>query len=415
MPFLTHGKTNWKYILIVLILAVIVGGGILVWVEKQEVPSTELPKIEKPEKVVGDIEKYLYKDAILHGVEMPPGTEYQAISTEEAILFTVQHLEKEGVKDIKIQHLLWSIAPRGEFFIAGDCSFIQEGKQYNKFLAVVEDGSEGEVGKPSLIFKDTDIWYSDLVSADSLRELVGRYEVIADIYNVTPVFKNSEIEDETANWKTYLNPEVNFIFRYPNNWEIKKDYEYKSATCQVDPKCKGVRLVELGGIGDSKILISINRPQCSGIKHDTLPGNNWICVFDDNLETLNIYEKIKDSFQLVSNNQEILFLSPKEGEKWKIGETHTIKISPPIKHFYPFKSLTLHKPNGELVGIVYCKIQKGETTFEWDTKTLYNYCGAGLRDKFEQVKPGTYMIAITEAVEGLPIIASSESFLVVGE
>ncbi len=51
MPFLTQGKTNWKYIIIVLILAVIVGGGILIWVEKQKVPSIELPKIEKPEKV----------------------------------------------------------------------------------------------------------------------------------------------------------------------------------------------------------------------------------------------------------------------------------------------------------------------------------------------------------------------------
>ena len=110
-------------------------------------------------------------------------------------------------------------------------------------------------------------------------------------------------QDETANWKTYSNPEANFIFKYPNSWEIKKDYEYKSAACQIDPKCKGIRVVELGKIGNSKILISINRPQCSGIKHDTLPGNNWICVFDDNSETLNVYEKIKDSFQVVSNNQ----------------------------------------------------------------------------------------------------------------
>jgi len=107
-------------------------------------------------------------------------------------------------------------------------------------------------------------------------------------------------QHRTSYWKTYSNPEVNFIFKYPNNWEIKKDYEYKNATCQVDPKCKGIRVVELGKIGDSKILISINKPQCSGIKHDTLPGNNWICVFDDNLETLNVYEKIKNSFQILS-------------------------------------------------------------------------------------------------------------------
>ena len=31
MPFITQGKTNWKFLLIVIISAVIVGGGILVW------------------------------------------------------------------------------------------------------------------------------------------------------------------------------------------------------------------------------------------------------------------------------------------------------------------------------------------------------------------------------------------------
>ncbi len=40
MPFITKGKTNWKFLLIVVILAIIVGGGILGfqywWVPRQE-------------------------------------------------------------------------------------------------------------------------------------------------------------------------------------------------------------------------------------------------------------------------------------------------------------------------------------------------------------------------------------------
>ena len=55
MPFLTKGKTNWKYILIVLILAVIVGGGILGYLRyfKREISSlTKFPEIKKPEKVI---------------------------------------------------------------------------------------------------------------------------------------------------------------------------------------------------------------------------------------------------------------------------------------------------------------------------------------------------------------------------
>jgi len=51
MPFITQGKTNIKYILIVVILAAIAGGGILAysywWVPKHE---TAVPEVKLPEK-----------------------------------------------------------------------------------------------------------------------------------------------------------------------------------------------------------------------------------------------------------------------------------------------------------------------------------------------------------------------------
>jgi len=50
MPVLTQGKTSLGYIIVVLIFAVIIGAGILGWIKKQEVPSAELPVIEKPEE-----------------------------------------------------------------------------------------------------------------------------------------------------------------------------------------------------------------------------------------------------------------------------------------------------------------------------------------------------------------------------
>jgi len=54
MPFLTQGKTNWKYIIILLILAVLVGGGILGYIKffKKEIIS--VTQIKKPEKVLKD-------------------------------------------------------------------------------------------------------------------------------------------------------------------------------------------------------------------------------------------------------------------------------------------------------------------------------------------------------------------------
>jgi hypothetical protein len=47
MPFITQGRTNWKYILIVVILAAIVGGGILIW--QRGLPEfIKFPLFKKP-------------------------------------------------------------------------------------------------------------------------------------------------------------------------------------------------------------------------------------------------------------------------------------------------------------------------------------------------------------------------------
>jgi len=54
MSFITQGKTNWRFLLIVVILAVIVGGGILVYSKnfnKQIIFSSQTPEVKTPEKV----------------------------------------------------------------------------------------------------------------------------------------------------------------------------------------------------------------------------------------------------------------------------------------------------------------------------------------------------------------------------
>jgi len=47
MPFITQGKTNWKFILIIIIFVVITGGGILayqyLWLPKEEVKNSQKP------------------------------------------------------------------------------------------------------------------------------------------------------------------------------------------------------------------------------------------------------------------------------------------------------------------------------------------------------------------------------------
>jgi len=61
MTFLTQDKTNWKYILIVLILAVIVGSGTLWFSTKKEQPY-QSPEIKKAEKEFADWQIYRNKE-----------------------------------------------------------------------------------------------------------------------------------------------------------------------------------------------------------------------------------------------------------------------------------------------------------------------------------------------------------------
>jgi hypothetical protein len=80
MPLLTKGKTNWKYILIVLILAVIVGGGILGycwWIAKEKI---SLPPVKKP-----GIQAYPPQIKELIGVIEIPATSLISLKENETV------------------------------------------------------------------------------------------------------------------------------------------------------------------------------------------------------------------------------------------------------------------------------------------------------------------------------------------
>lgn len=53
MPFITQGKTNWKFVAIVIVLAVIVGGGVLVWIKIQKVLPIDEKYCKQNEDCIG--------------------------------------------------------------------------------------------------------------------------------------------------------------------------------------------------------------------------------------------------------------------------------------------------------------------------------------------------------------------------
>jgi hypothetical protein len=96
MPFLTKGKTNWKYILIVLILAVIVGGGILGYLRyfKREIISlNQFPGVKKPERAVKE------KEGIKEEISCVDINENLNLTTIKEKLYPLQDKEEYRIGD----------------------------------------------------------------------------------------------------------------------------------------------------------------------------------------------------------------------------------------------------------------------------------------------------------------------------
>jgi len=83
MPFLTQGKTNWKFLLIVVVLAAIVGGGTIWLVKEQEAQFAKLPEIKVPEKVKDETADWqIYKNEEW-GLEMKYPTDWNLSDLSE--------------------------------------------------------------------------------------------------------------------------------------------------------------------------------------------------------------------------------------------------------------------------------------------------------------------------------------------
>jgi len=72
MPFIAQGKTNWKFLLIVVALAAVVGGGIF-WFLEQQIPSYQIVEIEISKKKSNEeCEKYTETDCPEGCIVCPP-------------------------------------------------------------------------------------------------------------------------------------------------------------------------------------------------------------------------------------------------------------------------------------------------------------------------------------------------------
>jgi len=131
MTLLKEGKTNWKYILIVVVLVAIVSGGILGYVRyfrREMISLTQFPEIKKLEKVVedktADWKTYQSPDGFLYAQIIPAkknllGNAYESrieIRTKEGrSLQTADYTSEDGDHGLIVARAEWT--PDSEFFI----------------------------------------------------------------------------------------------------------------------------------------------------------------------------------------------------------------------------------------------------------------------------------------------------------
>ena len=186
MPFLTKGKTNWKYILIVFVLAVIVGGGILGWQWWMAKEEIKMPEIKVPEEVTVDEQK-LAEDTVKGYVNA-----LMSRSRDNVLPYLTGEAKEKVQKrppffGISNPHL-------GSFEILSSKKL-----DTNEFEFIVREYDEytgyGIIGYNDETLIVTKVGKKYLISSTKTGEYV-------DI-------------KETADWKTYRNEEYGFEIKYP--------------------------------------------------------------------------------------------------------------------------------------------------------------------------------------------------------
>jgi hypothetical protein len=178
---ITQGKTNWKLLLVVIILAVIVGSGAL-WYSVKKEQSYQLPEIKKPAKVE---EPYIKVISPNGGEQWIIGKKYDITWESQKVDKVYIYLVKEGESDVaEIITKVFFQASLGKYswIIPSDNNDINSGGQFK----IVITSSEENNGK--------------------IRDESDNYFGI--------------IKDETANWKTYENEEYGFEIKYPQMLEF---------------------------------------------------------------------------------------------------------------------------------------------------------------------------------------------------
>ena len=95
MPFITQGKTNWKFLLIVIILAIVLGGGVLGWQWLEFKKEMKIPEFKLSEKIKDETVNWKTYRNEEYGFEFKYPSNWEIAEGEKAVtLFQ----EKKGLE-----------------------------------------------------------------------------------------------------------------------------------------------------------------------------------------------------------------------------------------------------------------------------------------------------------------------------
>ncbi len=252
MALLVQGKTNFRYIFIVLILALLVGGGILWWIKTQELPFTQLSEIKNSEKIIqtGIIEGSLGYPSDFIPADMK-------VCAENTIT-KKQYCTDKHIKDTKYTYGEgYKIeVPVGNYYVFATIpSWGNYRAYYSEFITC------------GLSVK--------CLSHEPILITVKTSETVTGI-NPQDWYKPLEeiIKDETANWQTYRNEEYGFEMKYPlGDWTVSTGY-CSNAYFGTDKNCVSINYA---AGSDCSVNIIVDRSQY----------DNCLSLFSAKIENVN--------------------------------------------------------------------------------------------------------------------------------
>ena len=222
MPFITQGKTNWKFLLIIIILAIIVGAGALWYAKRTEQPyqpiETKKPETSKsltPQEIVKawfenqkkgewqtvfanmvDVDGKPYSQECQDGFKKAFGANVGA----EYTLDIKNDLKIGSCKDLPELNQLAQIF--GFQLPDGQCAIVSlsyatksSGKVEDTFLT---------------LFKVNNDW-----------KVMMYCKPLLSVEEPTPKVEEPTPKDETADWKTFKNERNKFEIKYPKNLTVE--------------------------------------------------------------------------------------------------------------------------------------------------------------------------------------------------